>query len=68
MSEKVSQIRNESGELIAIRTVEDYNGGIRVTTMSAETKWGGIEKGPIIDDRDVYPDGTEYEHKGRRLK
>jgi len=68
MSEE-SKIYNDNGELIAIRHVEEYNGGNRVTTQDAsEHILFGEQRGSITDDRDVYPDGSEYEHQGSRLK
>ena len=68
MSEE-SKIYNDEGKLIAVRHVDDYNGGKRVTTQEAHIDILSFEhRGEFVDDRDVYPDGSEYEHKGARLK
>lgn len=69
MSEE-SKIYDEDGKLIAVRHVEDHNGGKRVTTQEAwHSPVLSIEqRGQILDDRDVYPDGSEYDHKGAKLK
>lgn len=57
------------GRLIAIRYVEDYNGGKRVTTQEAHINdiTQTEQRGQIISDIDVYTDGSEYEHEGQRL-
>ena len=63
-----SEIYDKDGKVIAVRHVEDYNGGKRVTTQEASRNILGIEhRGRYVDDRDDYPGGSEYEHKGRRL-
>ena len=63
-----SRIDDKDGKLIAVRHVEEYNGGKRVTTQEARQDVLGEHRGKYLDDRDVYSDGSEYEHKGRRVK
>ncbi len=64
-----SFIRNEDGELIAVRATSEHNGGTRVVTQRAFVSvFGGVHRTDILDDRDVYSDGSEYAHNGRRLK
>lgn len=60
MSVKESKIYDHD-KLVAVRYVEDTSdGGKRVTTQEAWYDRLGEQRTRIIDERTVYPDGSEY--------
>lgn len=63
-----SKIYDDRGRLISVRHVSEHNGGHRVTDQVAWKDPLGENRTSIINDRDVYPDGSEYHHNGRRIR